>query len=114
MLVDLGRDMSVYNDLKLNQVERVAHVLNDRLLTLLKAFAAPVTGVGEIGGLKIEMIIPHKSFLDQSALAKDDRLELYAPVESVAHFADDAITSQQLVEESVVLVNGNRTNVPLQ
>ena len=79
----------------------------------MKAFAGPVSGVNEIQGLKLELRIPHKSFLDQRSRAEEDQLALYATTDAIARFADNAITSQALVDESVVLINGNRTNVPL-
>lgn len=111
--VDVGTDDNVYNELKLNQSQRVSRVLTERLLTLLKAFAAPVAGVKEVYGLKIEMGIPHKSFADQYASASVDKLELYAPSELIKTFSDADITSQQFIDGCVVIVEGNRVSVAL-
>ena len=59
--VDLGRDTSVYNELQLNQSARIARAMNDKLLTILKAFALPVQDVDAVYGLKLEFKIPHRS-----------------------------------------------------
>lgn len=113
LLVDLGLDTSVYNDLKLNQSQRVAHVLNERLLTVLKAFALPVKDTKDVYGLKLEMIIPHRSFLEQGSIPALDKLEIYAPAELIHKFSDADITSQQFIDGCVVIVENNRISVPL-
>jgi|GEM_PF-1976037 hypothetical protein len=111
--VDLGRDTQVYNDLRLNQVQRAAHVLNERLFLVLKAFAIPVKDVKDLYGLKLEMAIPHKSFSDEYANPDLDKLEIYAPAELIQKFSDADITSQQFIDGCVVIVGGNRISVPL-
>jgi hypothetical protein len=113
LLVDLGSDTNVYNDLKLNQAQRVAYVINERLLTVLKAFAMPVKDTKEVYGLKLEMVIPHRSFLRETAIPELDRLEIYAPAELVRKFSDADITSQQFIDGCVVIVENNRISVPL-
>ena len=113
LFVDLGSDANVYNELKLNQAQRVATVLTDRLLTLLKAFAKPVADVKQVYGLKLEMQIPHKNFLQTSATPARDKLELYAPAELIKKFSDADITSQQFLDGCVVIVEGNRVSVSL-
>jgi hypothetical protein len=113
LLVDLGSDTSVYNDLKLNQVQRVARILNERLLTVLKAFTIPVKDELGIFGLKLEFQIPHRSFLNEGAVPTLDKLEIYAPIDLILQFNDADITSQQFVDGCVVIVDGNRISVPL-
>jgi hypothetical protein len=113
LVVDLGRDTSVYNDLQLNQSARVARVTSDKLLTILKAFAKPVEGVSAIHGLKLKFDIPHKSFLDKTAASETDVLQLYAPAELIKKFADADITNQQFIDGCIVIVNDNRIQVPL-
>jgi hypothetical protein len=113
LLVDLGFDENIYNDLKLNQPQRVAHVLNERLLTVLKAFALPVADAKDVHGLKLEITIPHRSFLDKTAEPALDKLEIYAPTELIRQFADADITSQQFIDGCVVIVENNRIAVPL-
>jgi len=113
LLVDLGKDSSIYNDLRFNQAQRIARVLNDRLLAVLKAFAMPVKDTKDIYGVKLEMEIPHKDFLKEYATPNLDKLEIYAPAELVQKFADADITSQQFIDGCVVIVNSNRISVPL-
>ncbi len=113
LLVDLGSDSSVYNDLRMNQSQRVAHVLNERLLAVLKSFAKVVADVKGIYGLKLQMEIPHKSFLATAASPERDALELYAPADLVKKFSDADITNQQFIDGCVVIVNTNRISVPL-
>jgi hypothetical protein len=114
LVVNLGSTDVVYNDLKLNQAARLATVMNERVLTLLKGFAAPVSDVGEIHGLKIEYSIGHRDFLNTTAgMEKYDRFELYAPSDAIKKFAEADITSQQLLDGSVAIVNDNRVQVSL-
>jgi len=113
LLVDIGRDTVVYNDLKLNQVQRVAKIINERLLAVLKAFTIPVKDELNIFGLKLEFLIPHKSFLDESAEPSNDKLEIYAPIDLILSFADAEITSQEFIDKCIVIVESNRISVPL-
>ena len=113
LTVDIGRDSNVYNDLKLNQVQRVAKVLNERLLAVLKAFTIPVKDEMNIYGLKLEMLIPHKNFLDENTAAFTDKLEIYAPIDLILKFAEADITSQEFIDGCVVIVESNRISVPL-
>jgi hypothetical protein len=113
LVVDLGADENVYNELRLNQSQRLNRAMNDKLLVVLKAFAEPVRDVMDIFGLKLEYSIPHKSFTDETATSSLDKLELYAPAELIRKFADADITGQQLLDGSVVIVNSNRVQVSL-
>jgi hypothetical protein len=113
LVVDLGSDENVYNELRLDQAQRLNRVMNDKLLVILKAFALPVRDVPDIYGLKLEFAIPHRSFADQSATSATDKLEVYAPANLIRQFAEADITSQQLLDGSVVIVNSNRTQVAL-
>jgi len=113
LVVNLGGTDVVYNELKLNQAARVAKVMNERLLTVLKAFAAPVADVTDIHGLKLEYSIAHRNFLSASSVSDYDKLEIYAPSDAIHKFSGADITSQQLVDGAVVIVNDNRVQVAL-
>jgi hypothetical protein len=113
LVVDLGEDDTVYNELRLNQAQRLNRVMNDKLLMILKAFALPVRDVADIYGLKLEFAIPHKSFGETYATPETDKLEVYAPADLIRKFAEADITSQQLLDGSVVIVNSNRVQVAL-
>jgi hypothetical protein len=126
--IDLGSDINVYDDRQLNQGQRINHVMNDKLLTILRAFAEPVRKLTTIYGLKLDFGIPHKNFsedstgpdvldkrvfLEESEGPDVDKLEVYASAELIRHFAEADITSQQLLDGSVVIVNSNRIQVAL-
>lgn len=113
MVVDLGRDTSVYNDLRFSQSTLLAHVMNEKLLVILKAFAKPVEDAPQLHGLKLEYEIPHKSLLDEGSSAAIYVLEFYAPADLIRKFADADITNQQFVDGSIAIVNENRVQVSL-
>jgi hypothetical protein len=113
MVVDLGRDTNVYNDLRFSQPQLVAHVLNERLLKTLKAFANPIKDVASLHGLKLEYKIPHYSFAEKYAAHKYSDLQLYAPAADIRKFADADITNQQFVDACVVIFDDNRVEVSL-
>ena len=106
-------DATVLNELRLDQASRVAFLLNDRYLATLKALASPLKGLTGIDGAGLDFPIAHKSFLDDRAKPTVDRVQLYVPAETLRHFADADITSQQLVDGSVLLVNGTRVQLQL-
>jgi hypothetical protein len=113
LVVDLGRDTSVYNDLKFSQATLIAHVLNERLLKTLKAFAEPVKDIQALHGLKLEFEIPHYSFVDTAASAEYYKLQLYAPAEQIRKFSEADITNQEFISNCVVIVDDNRVQVSL-
>ena len=113
LVVDLGRDTSVYNDLRFTQASVLAHVLNESLLKTLKGFAEPVKNVSQLHGIKVEFGIPHKSFLEEYARPATYAMELYAPADLIRKFADADITTQQFVDGCVLIVDENRVEVSL-
>jgi hypothetical protein len=112
LLIDLGKDSSVYNELRMNQAQRVARVMNDTMLVAMKAFGMAVADVPSIYGLKLQFGIPHRQFTQVTG-GQEDTLEVYAPSDLIKKFKDTDITSQQLVDGSVVILNGNRIQVSL-
>lgn len=113
LVANLGKADSVFNDVKLNQSARIAYLMNESFLSLLKKLAAPVVNAPDVFGVKIESKIPHKSFANQNASEEIDNLQFYAPSDLIRKFAAADITSQQFVDGSVVIVNDNRISVPL-
>jgi hypothetical protein len=57
--------------------------------------------------------IPFKSFVDEYVSPEIDSLEIYAPLSLIRKFSESEITSQQLIDGSVVLVNSNRIQLSL-
>jgi hypothetical protein len=112
-VVNLGLDSNQYNDLKLSQGALVAHVVNEKLLHILKDFAAQVKDVPELQGLKLEIIVPHKSFLEEYAKPKLSRLQVFAQSDLITKFANADITNQQFIDGCVVIMDDNRVQVAL-
>ena len=109
--VTMQFDGTVYNSNKLNSAARVALVINEKVITSVKTFKAPTQESG-IDGLKFVAPIFYRNFVDESQTGQD-QLEVYLPLDLVVKFVDADITSQQLIDGSIVLLNGNRIQVPL-
>ena len=141
LIVNLGRDPSIYNTLQLNQSQRVARILNEGLLGPLKEASTALDGTG-LAGVRLELVIPHRDFLSDS-LAEEDKLILYALASSDAQafaeyedslsdslvdedklilyalasdaqaFAEYELTNQEFIDACVIIVNDNRIEVRL-
>lgn len=113
-LLDLGEGGSIYNTLQMNETARVARTINDTVLKLLKGSMAAFSHLGQTVGVKVQMQILSRNFARGEFIKPDvDLLTIYAPYDLIKKFADADITSQQLIDGSVVLVNDNRVQVPL-
>jgi hypothetical protein len=110
LVVSYGSWSTVYNDLRMDQVQRVSRVLSDRLLSAMKAFGSVVADVPGVYGLKLEVGIPHRPFTRETG-TQTDNVEIYTPSADIKRFADADITSQALIDLSVVIVNSNRVEV---
>ena len=110
--VDLGVFDTVFNDQRWTEAQRVAYVVNNRLLSVLKDFATLPTAGDRIQGLKLQYQVSHRNPRSRAEPAVD-KLEVYATLEDIKRFAAADITSQELFDRAVVLVDGNRIRVPL-
>lgn len=108
----ISSDVNVYNSLKLDQPARVRRLLNERLLRLLKEFAQAAEGARTYG-LMVSLRIPYRDFLGHDSSMGYDTLQLYVPIREIKRFAEYEITSQDLVDAAVVIVNDNRVSVEL-
>lgn len=110
--VDVGGDVEVYNTIRLNQSQRLAHTLNQRVLSYLKRIARTIKFNSEVDGIKITILVPYKNFITETYLEPNyDRLEIYVPMDVIRQFADDELTNEEFVEEAILLVNGNRARL---
>ena len=113
LAVDVGGDVEVYNTLRTDQSQRIAHTLNQRVLSYFKRIARTIKFHSEVDGIKVSILIPYKDFLSEAYISPHyDRLEMYAPMDVIRQFADDELTNQEFAEEATLLINGNRTRVP--
>jgi len=114
LVIDLDRLESVLYGLQPNQLARVANAINDQLLADIKRFWRPVAAWSGIDGLEIAAVLPNRmSTAADAPAAGEDSIQWWAPGDLITRFAADAITSQALVDGSVIIVNGNRVQVEL-
>jgi hypothetical protein len=109
--VTLQSDGEVYNSNKLNSLARIALVINERIIAMIKTFKSPAQESG-IDGLKFTTSIDYHNFVNESQ-THQDQLEIYLPLDLLVKFVDADITSQQLIDGSIVLLNGDRIQVSL-
>jgi hypothetical protein len=111
--IDVSGDTEVYNTIRVDQPHRIGHSLNQRVLSYFKRIARIVKFHSEIEGIKIAILIPYKNFITEAySQPSYDSVEIYAPMDVIQQFTDDEITNQEFVEESILLVNGNRMRIP--
>jgi hypothetical protein len=115
LVIDLGTYDSVFNTLRMSQPSRLARVINEKVLSLVKDFykLIAIDDRREVGGIKTKIKIPYKAFTDKNASPSYDDLLVYIPLAMIKKFIDDDITSQQLLDNSVVIVDNNRVQVSL-
>ena len=89
----------------------MARVINENLLDRVKLFGgiAQMTG---IDGVKLAVGIAYQDLVSET-VPHVDNLEVYVPLDLAMKFAEADITSQQLIDGSTVLLNGNRVQVSL-
>jgi hypothetical protein len=101
---------TVYNTIQLNEAARTATVINSRL-TLLKSLGVLGADSG-FDGIKTMEAVFYRNFASETR-ANSDSLQVYAPLAAIKRFSSDDITSQQFVDQCVVIVNSNRIQVLL-
>jgi len=110
----LGPHGNVFNTIQMNRTQRVARVTTEQLIPALRAMERGLAGIEAIQGVALQVGIAYKNFLNAgSGEAGLDLVEILVPRAELAKLADDEITSQQLVNASVVRLNGNRIEVDL-
>jgi hypothetical protein len=102
-----------WNSNRVNRPSRVSRTLQAGALTLLKGLNEVIAaGVPEIQGIKLEINIFYR---DPNATNENsiELMALYATAEQLIKFAENDITNQQLVDNSIILVDGDRMAVSL-
>lgn len=110
-VVSLPGDGNTWNNLRVTRSERVGRLIGAQL-PLLKAFAKLSVPIGTIGGLKLEQPSTHGTAPGYNDVV-DDAVEAYFPLDLLLQFANADITSQALLNGSIVLVNDDRVEVDL-
>jgi hypothetical protein len=111
--VDVGGDTEVYNTIRVDQSHRIGNSLNQRVLSYFKRIARIIKFHPQVDGIKISILIPYKNFVTEAYSQPNyDQIEIYSTMDVIQQFADDELTNQEFVEESILLVNGNRMKIP--
>lgn len=111
--LDLGNDSVYYNTIQVNQAERTARTV-ERIIGAGLKQASDLDRFPEIEGLKITISVGYSDFLREGQYpAHSDQIEAYFLLETIRDYQNADITNQQLIDKSIVLVNGNRVQVSL-
>lgn len=105
-----------YPAFPINVLARVARAFNDRLLTLSKELGRAIHGEPGYFGVELELSLVRATPTASSSAAEDvrgDRVEWFAPADRLWAFSEDEISGQQLLDGSVLLVDGNRSELAL-
>jgi hypothetical protein len=109
--VSLPGSSSTWNNLVVNQSKRVGRLISEQL-PLLKAFAKISLQHKGIGGLALIQSSRHGTAPYYTDV-KVDKVIAYFPLDAMIKFAQADITSQQLINQSIILVNDDRVEVDL-
>ncbi len=109
--ISLAKTNEYYNSNRLNKKERVARVLIEVLLPLVRESSRMISDDRQ--WLRFKIRIPHKQFTDELAPLEYDDLALLVEPAKARSFADAEITDQDLVNQSVLIVDGSRTEISL-
>jgi hypothetical protein len=110
--VDVGDDGNVYNTLQMNQMQRVARSLREHIVPALKRISGDVVA-SSMTGVKVTFKVHFENFLDKYVSSSTDQVVMYVPAEALKQFADADISSQKLLDGSVILVNDDRVEISL-
>jgi hypothetical protein len=103
--------LTTFNTIRTSGDQRVSEVLRETVLPQAKLFAALLHG-DSADGLAFSIVIPAYNFVTGGE-NKTDILRVYLPLAEMKRFMDSDITSQKLLESSVVLLNGDRVEAKL-
>ncbi len=110
---DLGSAAPVLTVLQPNAPARAARLFNDDLLGAAKEVWRIIDGVPGFEGVRLVLHLPHRRSADTGVTQGGDTIDWYAPRDRLGQFALDEVTGQQLLDGSVVLINGNRAQILL-
>lgn len=109
----LGEGTVVYNRTSSTQSQRVTNTITDRVLPAVKAWAQVFFGEVPFHGFRVMATITDKDFTKYPPKPEYDQLELYVPLDDAEKYAADDLSMQQILDASVVLLNGSPYRVNL-
>ncbi len=106
-------DGVVYNTLQLNAVERAARQ-TESAIKQLKLLFEKTGAVENIEGIKLITSIYSKNFVrEKYGNGQEESFEMYVSFDLLKKFLDAEITNQDLVDGSIILVDGSRVKIDL-
>lgn len=102
---------TTFNTLRVSQDQRVSEVIREVILPEAKQFLLSVE-VKPIDGLAFHLSIPAYNFATGGESKFDDLL-VYLPIIELKRFLASDTTSQKLIDDSIVLLNGDRIEAKL-
>lgn len=102
---------TTFNTIRVSQDQRVSQVIREVILPEAKALL-PYADGKPVDGLAFHLSIPAYNFVTGGE-AKFDDLLVYLTTEELKRFATNDITSQKLIDNSVVLLNSDRVEAKL-
>ncbi len=111
-LVSSYLDKRAYNSNRVNQAERTARTVQE-YFPVIKKKEELLLSLKEIDGIKLEVKIAFRDFVDKSSRTQFDELKFYVPKDLLKLFMDADITDQELIDKSIILLNDNRVRVNL-
>ncbi len=102
---------TTFNTIRVSQEQRVSQVIKEVILPEAKTLL-PLATDKPIGGLAFQLSIPAYNFVTGGE-AKFDDLLVYLTTEKLKEFVASDITSQSLISNSIVLLNGDRIEAKL-
>jgi len=100
---------TTFNTIRVSQDQRVSLLIREVILPEAKALL-PYADGKPVGGLAFHLSIPAYNFVTGGE-AKFDDLFVYLATDELKKFAANDITSQNLIDNSVVLLNNDRVEV---
>ena len=97
---------TTFNTIKVSQDQRISQVIRDVILPEAKALL-PYADGKPVGGLAFQLSIQAHNFVTGGE-AKFDDLLVYLRIDALKKFSANDITSQKLIDDSVVLLNKDR------
>ena len=104
----------VYNSLQLNKYDIAERLFDEVVRKILNPLNDNLGVSKQIFGYGLNIRAATKSFTDEDAVAERLIYDFYLPQDVVNSYKNLDITGQRLLDESIILLNGERIGLKLQ
>lgn len=111
-LLAVVKNSTEYNTIRVSESQRVATVIKTKLIDFIRFLHPKIKTIKSIDGMKLAVAVLYRDFL-REATNHQDSLEIYLSTDDTNKFLEAEITIQDLINRSVVLLNGNRIQANL-